>query len=60
MSEQDKKDLLLEMKGLEELKSQTDDFEEQLKIADKIHNIKMKLNGTKPMDSYIECEGCGS
>jgi len=29
-------------------------------IKDKIHNLKMKLNGTKPMNSEIECVGCGS
>ncbi len=29
-------------------------------IRDKIHNLKMKLTGTKPMDSSIDCVGCGS
>jgi len=53
-------DLQKELEILEEHKLQTDDFEEQLSIADKIHNIKMKLNGVRPMDSYVECVGCGS
>lgn len=29
-------------------------------IKDQIHNLKMKLNGVKPMDSKIDCVGCGS
>lgn len=29
-------------------------------IRDQIHNLKMKLDGVRPMDSYIECVGCGS
>lgn len=29
-------------------------------IRDRIHNLKMKLEGVRPMDSYIECVGCGS
>lgn len=49
-----------EIKRLEELKKNTSDFGEQMEIADKIHNIKMKLNGTKPSDTFIECIGCGS
>jgi len=35
-------------------------FDSQLELADKIHNIKMKLNGVKPTDSTIDCIGCGS
>ena len=35
-------------------------FEAQMELADKIHNIKMKLNGVKPTDSTIDCIGCGS
>ena len=41
-------------------KSKTDDFIEQMSIADEIHNIQMKLNGVKPTDSSIDCIGCGS
>jgi hypothetical protein len=29
-------------------------------IKDKIHNLKMQIEGVRPMDSYIECVGCGS
>lgn len=29
-------------------------------IRDKIHNLQMQLDGVRPMDSYIECVGCGS
>ncbi len=49
-----------EIKRLEELKENTSDFGKQMEIADKIHNIKMKMNGTGPSDSFIECVGCGS
>ncbi len=38
----------------------TGDMFQDMDIKDKIHNLKMKLNGTKPMDQTIECEGCGS
>jgi len=31
-----------------------------LDIADQIHNLRMKINGTKPMDSHFDCIGCGS
>ena len=49
-----------EVEELEILKSMTSDFGEQMEIADKIHNIKMKINGVKPTNSYIDCVGCGS
>jgi len=35
-------------------------FEEKLELADNLHNIKMKLNGVKPDNTYIDCVGCGS
>lgn len=52
----------------EEIQSQITNLEDQLTgdmfsdmdIKDKIHNLKMKLNGTRPMNSEIECVGCGS
>lgn len=50
-------------KQIAELKAQkanTEDFGEQMLIADKIHNIQMKINGVRQTDSYIECVGCGS
>ena len=49
--------------ALEELKAKklkTNDFMEQMTLADEIHNIEMKLNGVKPTDSSIDCIGCGS
>lgn len=38
----------------------TGDMFNDMEIKDKIHNLKMKLNGTRPMNSEIECVGCGS
>jgi len=29
-------------------------------IKEEIHNLEMKLKGVKPMDSHIDCIGCGS
>ena len=40
--------------------SLTGDMFQDMEIKDKIHNLKMKLNGTRPMNSEIECVGCGS
>ena len=48
------------IKELEEKFYDTESFLEKADIADEIHNIKMKLNGVKPMDSHIDCVGCGS
>jgi hypothetical protein len=59
MNETEKR--LLELK-IEELESQKEDksWMDKLELSDKIHNIKMKLNGVKPTDSQIDCIGCGS
>ncbi|NQZ76225.1 MAG: hypothetical protein HRT61_08955 [Ekhidna sp.] len=38
----------------------TGDMFSDMEIKDKIHNLKMKQNGTRPMNSEIECVGCGS
>ncbi|WP_343606930.1 hypothetical protein [Fluviicola sp.] len=38
----------------------TGDMFADMDIKDQIHNLKMKLEGVRPMDSYIECVGCGS
>lgn len=44
-----------------ELKSQlTGDMFADMELRDKIHNLEMKLKGVKPMDSSIDCIGCGS
>ncbi len=31
-----------------------------MEIRDQIHNLEMQLNGTKPVDQFIDCVGCGS
>lgn len=38
----------------------TGDMFADMDIKDEIHNLTMKLNGIKPMDSHFECVGCGS
>lgn len=38
----------------------TGDMFQDMDIKDKIHNLQMKLKGVKPMDSHIDCIGCGS
>jgi len=46
---------------LEALQNQlTGDMFKDMEIKDKIHNLEMKLNGVKPMDTHIDCVGCGS
>ena len=46
---------------IKELKAQlTGDMFSDMEIKDRIHNLEMKLNGTKPTDSHIDCIGCGS
>lgn len=36
------------------------DMFKDMDLKDKIHNLKMKLRGTKPLSSEIDCIGCGS
>jgi hypothetical protein len=38
----------------------TGDMFSDMDIKDQIHNLEMKLKGVRPMDSHIECIGCGS
>jgi hypothetical protein len=46
---------------IEALKGQlTGDMFADMEVRDQIHNLEMKLNGVKPMDSSIDCIGCGS
>lgn len=46
---------------IKSLESQlTGDMFADMDIKDKIHNLQMKLKGVKPMDSSIDCVGCGS
>ncbi len=53
-----KEELENEIKGLEG--QLTGDMFADMELKDKIHNLKMKLNGTRPVNSEIECVGCGS
>ena len=53
-----KEQLSTQIKQLES--SLTGDMFQDMETKDKIHNLKMELNGTKPSDSYIDCVGCGS
>ncbi|MDN3203822.1 hypothetical protein [Algoriphagus sediminis] len=55
----------VQMKELEsqiaDLKGQlTGDMFADMEVRDQIHNLEMKLKGVKPMDSKIDCIGCGS
>jgi hypothetical protein len=46
---------------LEELQGKlTGDMFQDMEIKDQIHNLEMKINGVKPMDTHIDCVGCGS
>lgn len=46
---------------LNALKGQlTGDMMKDMAIKDEIHNLEMKLKGVKPMDSHVDCIGCGS
>lgn len=48
-------------KEIESLTAQlTGDMFKDMEIKDQIHNLKMKVNGVKPMDSHFDCVGCGS
>ena len=60
MTQQERDLLIREVEDLKSNKDSTTDFIESMDIADKIHNIEMKLNGIRPTDSYVECIGCGA
>ena len=46
---------------IESLKKQlTGDMLNDMNLRDEIHNLEMKLNGTKPEDTMVDCIGCGS
>jgi hypothetical protein len=46
---------------IDQLKTQlTGDLFSDMDLKDQIHNLEMKLNGVRPMDSHIDCVGCGS
>ena len=49
------------VEAIEGLQKQlTGDMMKDMNIRDEIHNLQMKLNGIKPMDSQVDCIGCGS
>ncbi len=56
------------MNNLDQIKEEIQSLEgeltgnmmEDMDIRDKIHNLEMKVSGTKPMDTRIDCVGCGS
>ena len=55
----EQKDLL--EKEIETLNAQlSGDMFQDMEIRDKIHNITLKLKGIRPVNSEIECVGCGS
>ena len=60
MTEQDYIDISSEIESLKAAKSLASSFEDQMDIADKIHNLQMKLDGVKPQDTFVDCIGCGS
>lgn len=50
--------LIEEVNKLKE--SLSGDMIKDMDIRDRIHNLEMKIEGTKPMDTRIDCVGCGS
>jgi len=60
MTQQERDLLIREVEDLKSKRDITTDFIKSMDIADKIHNIEMKLNGIRPTDSYVECIGCGA
>lgn len=58
MTEQERTEIESMIKGLESKLS--GDMFQDMNIKDEIHNLNMKLNGTKPTDSHFDCIGCGS
>ena len=54
MTKEEKQEMLVRLEQLKAEKLNTDDFGEQMEIADQIHAIEMKLNGVKPTDSYFD------
>tara|TARA_R110002153_G_scaffold34900_3_gene103956 strand:+ start:11128 stop:11289 length:162 start_codon:yes stop_codon:yes gene_type:complete len=51
-------ELINEVAELKE--SLTGDMLMDMEIRDQIHNLEMKISGTKPEDTMIDCVGCGS
>lgn len=57
--ESDVRDALIAEQDALRLRLNGDMFSD-MDLMDRIHVIQMKLEGTKPGDSYVECVGCGS
>lgn len=38
----------------------TGDMFKDMEARDEIHNLEMQLKGVKPINSFIDCVGCGS
>jgi len=51
-------EMLSEIEGLQQ--ALVGDMLKDMNLLDEIHRLEMKLNGTKPTDTRVECEGCGS
>ena len=51
-------EMLSEIEGLK--LSLVGDMLQDMNLLDEIHRLEMKLNGTKPTDTRVNCEGCGS
>ena len=58
MTQEERDDVIGAISSLE--KQLTGEMIEDMRIKDTIHNLQMKLNGTKPTDSHFDCIGCGS
>lgn len=58
MTDQELKDIKIMIEGLES--KLTGDMFSDMNIKDEIHNLNMKQKGIKPIDSHIDCIGCGS
>lgn len=58
LTPQMKEELLAEIQTLET--QLTGNMMDDMDIRGRIHNIKMKLDGVKPPESFVDCIGCGS
>ena len=58
LSTMTKKEMLAKVEFLKE--QLTGSMFEDMDIKDEIHNLQMKIDGNKPMDTRIDCIGCGS
>ena len=58
MTEERKQEIKETIKSLES--ELTGDMMSDMAIRDEIHNLEMKLTGTKPTVSHFDCVGCGS